>query len=76
MEKGELMNRQPVSSSVIRSVGYEAETRTLELEFCSGQIYHYSDVPEMKYQDLMQADSKGSYFNKCIRYLYPTKRIG
>ena len=69
------MNRQLVSSSDIRSVGYEAETRTLEIEFHSGGIYHYSEVPEMEYQDLMLAASKGSYFHRHIRNQYPTRRI-
>lgn len=37
------MQRHEVESSVIRAVGH---TRVLEIEFESGRIYQYYDVPE------------------------------
>ena len=69
------MDRQPVSSSNIRSVGYEVETQMLELEFHSGGIYQYSGVPEVIYRDLIRAASKGSYFHQNIKDLYPFIRV-
>ena len=75
MERSRLMHRQPVESSAITSVGYEKETQILELEFHSGNIYRYSNVPEMVYQGLLIADSIGSYFSEDIRDEYPTERI-
>lgn len=69
------MNRQLVSSSNIRSVGYDSESRILEIEFHSGGIYHYANVPEAIYRGLMQASSKGSYFHRNIRDRYSTTRI-
>ena len=75
MEQGNLMDRQPVNSSDICSVGYDAESRILEIEFHSGGIYHYAKVPEKLYRGLMQASSKGSYFHRNIRERYPTTRI-
>ncbi len=47
------MDRKPVRSSNIRSVGYEVETQVLELEFHSGGIYRYPGVPEVIYRGLM-----------------------
>ncbi len=70
------MNRQQVSSSNIHSIGYEAKSQILEIEFHSGGIYQYAKVPEAVYRDLMQAGSKGSYFHRNIREQYPTTRIG
>ena len=75
MEKGDLMDRQLVSSSNIRSVGYETESQTLEIEFHSGGIYQYAIVPETVYRGLMLADSKGSYFHRYIRERYSTTPI-
>ena len=75
MERGIPMDRQPVSSSNIRSVGYEPETRILEVEFHGGRSYQYSGVPEGVYRGLMLADSKGSYFHKHIRERYPTRLL-
>ena len=38
------MIRQPVSSSNIRSIGYDSESNTLEIEFHSGGVYQYFGV--------------------------------
>ena len=35
------MIRQPVSSSNIRSIGYDSMSSTLEIEFHSGGVYQY-----------------------------------
>jgi hypothetical protein len=69
------MNRIPVHSSNIRAVGYEPETRTMEVEFHSGGVYRYSGVPETIYQGLMQAASKGSYFHDHIKDRYPCRQV-
>lgn len=59
------MERRHVSSSNLRSVGYS--NGVLEIEFISGGVYRYSGVPESVYQGLMNAGSKGSYYNKYIK---------
>ena len=69
------MGRQPVRSSNIRSVGYEANVQGLELEFRSGGIYRYAGVPEKIYSNLMRAESKGSYFHNQIKDRYPFTRM-
>ena len=61
------MIRQPVSSSNIRSIGYDSVSNTLEIEFHSGGVYQYFNVPESIYKELMQAPSHGSYFHRHIR---------
>ena len=40
-----VIGRDPVASSNIASAGYDAMTRTLEVEFSNGGIYRYGDVP-------------------------------
>jgi KTSC domain len=55
---------------MIRSVGYEAESSVLEIEFTSRKIYRYSDVPETVYMELMSAGSKGRYFEEQIDSIY------
>ena len=61
------MQRQSVSSSNLNSVGYDRNARVLEIEFHSGSIYQYSGVPESVYLGLMNAASKGSYFDAYIK---------
>ena len=64
------MDRTPVSSSNLASVGYEAKSLTLEIEFGSGAVYQYFDVSESEWQGLMQASSHGTYFNAHVRNNY------
>lgn len=61
------MNRVQVLSSNLASVGYNAQTQTLEIEFLSGTIYQYFNVPESIYSGLMSASSHGRYFDAYIK---------
>lgn len=69
------MKRQPVNSSNLASVGYDAASQTLEIEFHSGGIYQYFSVPPSQYNNLMTAVSLGSYFHHNIRDHYRHQRI-
>jgi hypothetical protein len=56
-----------VESSTIASVGYDPAPRLLQLEFRSRTIYHYFSVPAAVHAALLDAPSKGRYFNQTIR---------
>jgi hypothetical protein len=58
------MERQEVESTVIGTVGY---SRVLEIQFESGRIYQYYDVPQEIFDGMLNAESKGKYFNANIR---------
>jgi hypothetical protein len=70
------MQRTPVSSSNLRSVGYDATSQTLEIEFHSGGIYQYFGVPANIYQGLMAAGSHGKYFHAHIKDVYRYRHVG
>jgi len=59
-----------VDSTTLRTVGYDAERQLLQIEFQSRSIYQYFDVPAAVYEELMQAPSKGAYFNRAIRQTF------
>ena len=67
------MNLIPVYSSNISSIGYEHGT--LYVRFHSGQLYAYSVVPESVYNNLMNAGSKGKYFEAHIKNNYRYVKI-
>lgn len=67
--------RVAVRSSVIASIGYDPVTRTLEVEFCSGEIYRYSDVPASVHRAFLASPSKGRFFSHSIRERYRAERI-
>ncbi|MXW62758.1 MAG: KTSC domain-containing protein [Acidimicrobiaceae bacterium] len=69
------MRRTPVSSTNIQSIGYESNSRVLEIEFRQGAVYQYSNVPASLHRGLMNAASHGSYFHAHIRDRYATTRI-
>jgi len=60
------MKRVPVESTMIASVGYDPDKHILEVEFNSGAIWHYLDVPPEEYAGLMAAESKGRYMHTHI----------
>ena len=61
---------QMVDSSTIESVGYDVATRELLVQFVGSKLYAYLDVDEYIFQELLIADSKGSYFNREIKPRY------
>jgi len=69
------MDRKKVNSSSIRSVGYDARNRVLEIEFSNGEISQYSGVAEEVYRRLMNSPSPGSYFHDNIEESFTPKRV-
>ncbi|ARP63404.1 KTSC domain-containing protein [Mesorhizobium sp. WSM1497] len=69
------MEREPVSSSSIVSIGYEPESETLEVEFKNSGIYQYFNVPLFMHERLLMADSIGSFFNTEIKEAYPCSKM-
>ena len=64
------MDRQPVRSSNLAAVGYDAESGILEIEFLDSGVYQYLDVPQSVYDGLMSAPSHGKFFHAHIRDKY------
>ena len=69
------MERKKVSSSNLRSVGYDASTQTLEVELSDGGIWQYSKVPSKVYRRFMAAQSMVSYYRDNIEEDYSRRRI-
>ena len=69
------MERIPVKSSNIDSIGYDENTSTLEIEFLNNSIYQYFDVPQHIYQGLMQADSQGQFLAQNIKGVYRYSKV-
>jgi len=69
------MERIPVTSSNIASIGFDEDSSTLEIQFLNGTVYQYFDVPFPVYDDLMQADSKGQYLAQHIKGKYRYVKI-
>ncbi|QDR82709.1 KTSC domain-containing protein [Sporomusa termitida] len=67
------------SSTTVARFRYHLETQILEIEFKSGTVYRYFDVPSIVYKNFVnQVDSGGSagqYFNAHIRGCFRYARV-
>ncbi len=57
---------EPVESTALSAVGYDALSRTLFVRFRAGGLYAYLDVPRGTADGLMAAPSKGGFFQARI----------
>lgn len=69
------MNRVPVQSSSLKTVGYDATTMTLEIEFNDGNVYQYFDVPAAVHTELMSTASQGKFFSTQIKGAFRYARV-
>ena len=69
------MDREPVTSSTILSVGYDAASETLEIEFKATGVYQYLNVPQFMWERLIVADSVGKFFNAEIKNTFPCVKV-
>jgi hypothetical protein len=70
------MLRNVVQSSNLKSIGYDEQQKFLEIEFHSGGIYQYSNIPREIYSNLSNAAFKGEFFAYSIKDNFSTKRVG
>jgi len=59
-----------VNSSAILAVGYDSNTGQMKITFKQGRTYDFCRVPSQVHKGLMEAASKGSYFDKFIKDQY------
>ena len=62
-----------VESSVINGVQYD--DRSIYVRFNSGVIYRYLNVNHRVFNDFLEADSIGKFFNQKIRNCYLWKEV-
>jgi hypothetical protein len=67
--------RVVVDSSSLRSVGYDAATSTLEVEFRNGSVYQYTNVPSELWTRFRHAESIGRFFQENVRDQFETMRV-
>jgi len=64
-----------VESTTLATVAYDATRQVLWLEFRSHAVYCYFGVPAAVHHGLLEAHSKGTYFNRYIRDRFPYQRV-
>jgi hypothetical protein len=64
----------PVESRAVKMIGYEAETEEAYVEYLDGDLYAYEGVPAEVFEELKNAESKGTFVNAMIKE-YPFRRV-
>lgn len=59
----------PVESSNIKAIGFDKSRNVLRVAFNkNGTIWEYSPFTQGQYEDFLNAESKGKWFNEHIRF--------
>jgi hypothetical protein len=66
---------QPVESTTLTGVAYDAVARELYLIFRDETVYRYFGVSSEVYDHLLNSESKGGYFNRAIRGRFTYERF-
>jgi len=71
------MERKPVKSSLIRKIGYDSATETLELEFngkegAPAKVYSYTPFTQAQWELFRSAESIGRHF---LLHIKPDKKL-
>ena len=69
------MTSLSVESTLLASVTYDPDRTLLELKFRDGGRYRFFDVPAPCVQQLLEATSKGAYFNRNIRNRFRFQQV-
>lgn len=65
----------PVESSNISAIGYDPDRRWMSVEFKSGALHQYRDVPADIYAEFKDALSVGSYYAMNVRGKFPSDKL-
>ena len=65
-----------VSSSNVRSIGYDEATKTMRVRFHNGGVYDYSDVPPEIYHSVLYSESVGGSLHQNVKGRYDYRRQG
>lgn len=69
-----MVERTPVKSSNIVSVGYDPDGKTLHIEYTGGHVYHYHDVDKSVHDDMIASKSVGGFVHANIKNNYKHSR--
>ena len=75
MSVGNTADWVSLESSVFTAVAYRAGAQQLYLRVHEGNVYRYFACPRSVYNELLAAESKGSYFAQHIRNGFRCERV-
>lgn len=68
------MKMQPVTSSQVESIGYDAATKVLAVKFKSG-MYEYDGVPPEVHDGILKAESVGKFLGAHVKGKFQFRKV-
>jgi hypothetical protein len=62
-------------SSVVAAMKYSQETHKLRVTYVSGHVYDYKNIPEIIFEKMKAAASKGVFLNRVIKDGFDFEKI-
>jgi hypothetical protein len=69
------MNKMYINSGDLKSITYNEETSTLEVEYMNKEIFRYNSVPNDIYKNMLNASSKSRFFDDNIKNAFTSEKI-
>jgi hypothetical protein len=69
------IERKPIRRGGIRTAGYDAASRILEIEFDSGSVLQYTGVGAEIARRLLTSAAPASYYRDNIEEEFPSRRV-
>lgn len=66
------IQRTDVISGSVRSIGYDRDTKTLDVQLASHKVLRFYGVPYEVARDLYRAESVTDYFERHVRRKFPS----
>ncbi|SFD06849.1 KTSC domain-containing protein [Pseudoalteromonas denitrificans] len=70
-----LFDQHPVNSSAFSHIGYSSINRVLDVQFKSGSVFRYFDIPNTVWEGFYYSTSLGSYYNEYIKGQYTSEKL-
>jgi len=67
-------DRISLKSSMLEAASFDEAMSVLEIEFKNGARYEYYAVPRAVFQELIQSESCGRFYNEKIKERFPFKK--
>jgi hypothetical protein len=61
------LKRVPVQSRILKTVAYDESLHVMEVEYHTGSIYRYYDIPLEVYKAMFSEHSPGSFWNAYLK---------
>lgn len=61
------LKRVPVQSRILKSIAYDEPLHVMEVEYQTGSIYRYYEIPVEVYKAMFSERSPGSFWNSFLK---------